>query len=94
MEQVYERHFDLSNRTEPQVDLPVFSDRASIRPRIESSIRRSFELLDNPMLLIYVHPHLATKDRMPVPGYWTAIPMYDRTEFALPGEQHKVEYLD
>ena len=31
-------------------------------------------------------PHLATDARVPVPGYTTAVPLYERVEYALPGE--------
>ena len=45
-----------------------------------------FPRLPNPDIYIYVPPHLATDERIPVPGYTTAVPLYDRVEYALPGE--------
>lgn len=45
-----------------------------------------FPRLPNPDIYIYVLPHLATEARLPVPGYTTAVPLYDRVEYALPGE--------
>ena len=45
-----------------------------------------FPRLPNPDIYIYVAPHLATDDRVPVPGYTTAVPLYERVEYALPGE--------
>ena len=45
-----------------------------------------FPRLPNPDVYIYVPPHLATELRIPVPGYTTAVPLYDRVEYALPGE--------
>lgn len=45
-----------------------------------------FPRLPNPEIAIYVYPHLATERRMPVPGYTTAMPLYERYEYALPGE--------
>ena len=45
-----------------------------------------FPRLPNPDVYIYVTPHLATDERVPVPGYTTAVPLYDRVEYALPGE--------
>ena len=45
-----------------------------------------FPRLPNPDVLIYVYPHLATEERVPVPGYTTAVPLYARPEYALPGE--------
>lgn len=41
---------------------------------------------ENPTLVMYVHPHLAGAEGMPVPGYTTALTLYERTPFALPGE--------
>ncbi len=45
-----------------------------------------FPRLSNPDIYIHVLPHLATESRVPVPGYTTAVPLYDRVEYALPGE--------
>ena len=46
----------------------------------------TFPRLPNPTLVLYVYPHLATGSRVPVPGYVTTFPLYERTEYALPGE--------
>jgi len=35
--------------------------------------------------VMYVFPHLSHEERVPVPGYATAFPMYE-LEYALPGE--------
>ena len=35
---------------------------------------------------MYVFPHLAGTERVPVPGYATTFPLYERIEYALPGE--------
>ena len=45
-----------------------------------------FPRLPNPDIYIHVPPHLATDERVPVPGYTTAVPLYERVEYALPGE--------
>ena len=45
-----------------------------------------FPRLPNPDVYIHVLPHLATESRVPVPGYTTAVPLYERVEYALPGE--------
>ena len=45
-----------------------------------------FPRLANPGLVMYVFPHLAGEARVPVPGYATSFPMYERVEYALPGE--------
>jgi conjugative transfer region lipoprotein (TIGR03751 family) len=46
----------------------------------------TFPRLPNPSLVMYVFPHLAGPERTPVPGYATTFPMYERIEYALPGE--------
>ena len=94
MGEIYERHFLESENSNGLRRLPVYKDLSATRKREETELADEFELLDNPMLLIYVYPHIATDDRMPVPGYWTAIPLYERDEFALPGESHRVEIFD
>ena len=45
-----------------------------------------FPRLPNPSLVMYVFPHLAGPEGTPVPGYATTFPMYERVEYALPGE--------
>lgn len=45
-----------------------------------------FPTLPNPVLVMYVHPHLAGEEGLPVPGYATAFTLYEKTQFALPGE--------
>lgn len=50
-----------------------------------------FPTLPNPVLVMYVHPHLAGKEGLPVPGYATAFTLYEKTHFALPGETRFVE---
>ena len=44
-----------------------------------------FPKLPNPELVMYVFPHMTSKGR-PVPGYATAFTMYEKNEYALPGE--------
>ncbi len=50
-----------------------------------TEIEALFPVLPNPQLLLYVYPHLG-EDGAPVPGYATAFPLYERVEYALPGE--------
>jgi conjugative transfer region lipoprotein (TIGR03751 family) len=45
-----------------------------------------FPRLPNPTLVLYVFPHLAGAERVPVPGYATTFPLYTQVEYALPGE--------
>jgi len=48
-------------------------------------MQQRFARLPNPDLVMYVHPHLS-RNGHPVPGYLTVFPMYERVEYALPGE--------
>lgn len=52
-----------------------------------NEIYRQFHRLPNPDLLMYVFPHLAGSDPVPVPGYTTLLPLYQRVQYALPGER-------
>ncbi|RMP98524.1 hypothetical protein ALQ14_04920 [Pseudomonas savastanoi pv. glycinea] len=36
---------------------------------------------------MYVFPHLAGSDPAPVPGYMTVFPLYQRVQYAMPGER-------
>ena len=57
-------------------------------PVKESALRqieRRFARVPNPDLVMYVFPHLA-RGKYPVPGYFTAFPMYEQVEYLLPGE--------
>ncbi|EAS5420482.1 TIGR03751 family conjugal transfer lipoprotein [Salmonella enterica] len=46
-----------------------------------------FRRLPNPDLDMYIFPHLAGSEGVPVPGYTTVFPFYNRVQYALPGER-------
>ena len=48
---------------------------------------RQFQRLPNPDLVMYVFPHLTGTDPVPVPGYTTVFPLYQRVQYAMPGER-------
>ncbi len=52
-----------------------------------NEINQLFPQHDNPTITIYVYPHLATKNNMPVPGYTTVMQLYTSNQYALPSEQ-------
>lgn len=52
-----------------------------------NEVRSQFRRLPNPDLIMYVFPHLAGTDPVPVPGYTTLFPLYQRVQYALPGER-------
>lgn len=88
MQEIYESHFESGNTSlDEENTLEDFDDESDLSAEVIAEIENTFPVLDNPMLIMYVFPHVATESRIPVPGYWTAIPMYERTEFAEPGEQ-------
>ena len=60
--------------------------RTSYARTAATELELLFPRLPNPDIYIYVPPHLATAERIPVPGYTTAVPLYERVEYALPGE--------
>jgi conjugative transfer region lipoprotein (TIGR03751 family) len=62
-------------------------DAASYTRSAANEIHRQFHRLPNPDLVMYVFPHLAGSDPVPVPGYSTVFPLYRRAPYALPGER-------
>ncbi len=52
-----------------------------------NEVHSQFHRLPNPDLVMYVFPHLAGTDPAPVPGYTTVFPLYQRVQYALPGER-------
>ncbi|EPC00596.1 hypothetical protein L861_06560 [Litchfieldella anticariensis FP35 = DSM 16096] len=51
-----------------------------------NEIYQQFTRLPNPDLVMYVFPHLAGAEPVPVPGYSTVFPLYTRPQYAMPGE--------
>jgi conjugative transfer region lipoprotein (TIGR03751 family) len=51
----------------------------------KSEIEPLFPLLPNPQLVLFVYPHLSPKGH-PVPGYSVPFRMYEKDEYAMPGE--------
>ena len=68
-------------------DAPAYARTAA------NELELLFPRLPNPDIFIYVPAHFATELRIPVPGYTTAVPLYDRVEYALPGEEAAVRPL-
>ena len=87
MMEVYQSHFGR------QVGKPDGPRSAADGPGLEGYTRDAHDELDaqfrrlpNPDLVMYVFPHLSPESGYPVPGYSTVLPMYERVEYALPGE--------
>ena len=61
-----------------QPDVDVYELHNSPKPR--------YQMLPNPTIYIFTPAHLTGKTRSPVPAYITETKMFDRDEYALPGE--------
>ena len=74
-------------RPEPDTEAEALAvDEPSYERTAANELELLFPRLPNPDIYIHVLPHLATDQRVPVPGYTTAVPLYERVEYALPGE--------
>lgn len=96
MLEIYHEHFE---RTRMQAQPGAARERLPLRSvrkeeldlhgytrDADHEIRAIFPRLPNPTLVMYVFPHLSGEEGHPVPGYATSFPMYERVEYALPGE--------
>lgn len=95
MRAIYTRHFTDIGLQEPerlrrQISArPIQDDAADLAGYTRDAFNEldvHFPRLPNPTLVLYVYPHLAGTARVPVPGYATTFPLYERVEYALPGE--------
>lgn len=65
----------------------VFTENVAYTRTAANEIHRQFHRLPNPDLLMYVFPHLSGSETVPIPGYTTVFPLYQRVPYALPGER-------
>lgn len=63
------------------------AEQMRYRRTARNEVYRQFQRLPNPDLVMYVFPHLAGTDPVPVPGYSTVFPLYQRIQYAMPGER-------
>ena len=63
------------------------NDQTGYTRTAQTEIYRQFQRLPNPDLVMYVFPHLTGSEAVPVPGYSTVFPLYQRMHYALPGER-------
>ena len=90
MKEIYDGHQGRAATTPAQGAADVRDTRPAPPPdRLSSAyierIEARFTRAPNPDLVMYVYPHLAT-GKYPVPGYYTAFPMYETVHYLLPGE--------
>jgi len=95
MKTIYSEHFndigmrDTMNVRQELKARPLEADAADLGGYTRDAFNEldaHFPRLPNPTLVMYVFPHLAGAERVPVPGYATTFPMYRQVEYALPGE--------
>ena len=95
MKVIYEGHMAAMQAQDPRVlrqtlgRRPVGTGTAALAGYTREAaheIEATFPRLPNPTLVMYVFPHLAGEEAVPVPGYSTVFPFYERVEYALPGE--------
>ena len=63
------------------------TDKNEFNRTAQNEIYSQFKRLPNPDLVMYVFPHLAGSDPAPIPGYSTVFPLYQRVQYAMPGER-------
>lgn len=63
---------------------------------LHNSPRVPVSKLPNPTIYFYIPPKISKTDRVPVPGYFSEFKMYERDEYALPGERNlsNTEYYE
>lgn len=95
MKAIYEQHIQKLGARDPLVIRHELGNRSIVdgdgslhgyTREANNEIDTTFPRLPNPSLVMYVFPHLAGDEQVPVPGYVTTFPMYERVEYALPGE--------
>lgn len=95
MKTIYDAHFEGMGADDPYVlrrelgTRPLGDDDvdlAGYSRTAHTELETIFPRLPNPTLVMYVFPHLAGSERVPVPGYATTFTLYERVEYALPGE--------
>jgi len=95
MKAIYTRHFsdiglqDRASLRQYVAARPIHDagvDLAGYTRDAYNELNLHFPRLPNPTLVLYVYPHLAGVARVPVPGYATTFSLYERVEYALPGE--------
>ena len=84
--QLVDARAELRRPLDPGQARPL-ADNAGYTRTAQNEIYSQFKRLPNPDLVMYVFPHLAGSDPAPIPGYTTVFPLYQRVQYALPGER-------
>lgn len=67
--------------------MTILAENEGYTRTASNEIYGQFERLPNPDLVMYVFPHLAGTQGVPVPGYSTVFPLHERVLYAMPGER-------
>ncbi|WP_110972534.1 TIGR03751 family conjugal transfer lipoprotein [Pseudomonas huaxiensis] len=71
----------------PLTNAEIAMDNVGYTRSAQNEIQRQFHRLPNPDLVMFIFPHLAGTETVPVPGYSTVFPLHTRVHYALPGER-------
>ena len=75
---------DNADQTVMPMNLPNMTEGA--KTAFTSVLDSQFPALANPQSLMYIFGHYAGDEQIPVPGHFTAFPLYMATYYALPDE--------
>ena len=87
MKAIYDAHVEAMGAGDPQAQREALGRRAlgsgeaplhGYTREAYHELETTFPRLPSPTLVMYVFPHLASEERVPVPGYVTTFPMYER----------------
>lgn len=73
------------NSNNDTVSLPLLANDHSIQPILDT-LNRQFPILPNPQSVMYIFGHYAGDEQLPVPGHFTAFPLYLENHYAIPNE--------
>ena len=87
IEQIYARHQTATGQVQQSLPIsPKDETRLDGYSRdVYNELAVQFPRLPNPTIIMFVFPHLSAENT-PVPGYSTAFQMYEKVQYALPGE--------
>ena len=95
MQTIYQQHIQEMSARDPLTLREALGKRPVVDAdgSLHGYTREAYDEIDvifprllNPTLVMYLFPHLAGAESTPVPGYVTTFPLYERIEYALPGE--------
>lgn len=96
MKEIYESRRSSGVRTDQKIETsegrfvnkrPATWEETRINPYVlNETSKANFKKLYNPTITIFFMPSLTKEDRMPRPAWMSEFSLYDKDEYALPGE--------